>query len=273
MTDPISFTGRPAVVCSICLQSKTSLPSPRQLDWMATIEMAQCVISSVSSLHVPPRDECERGGVPKPPAHEMGSFTPAQRPGGPADLVAHAVSPICTRPASTCSFGPSRTDAQKSPHPLAFHPQKMPIPPPTPNDVSLERPRNASCWIGSEYHGVFPRSYSGHCPSSWSSTSSSLLLRSCIHTVCLHLASQESRHITRSHTDFGETLARYSGQVTKLLSVAPVPLLHSFDRAEWHSTYIQWLSKKYLHQRKKCAHEPRLNSPGPPSRDLRRTSG
>lgn len=78
----------------------------------------------------------------------------------------HAVSPICTRPTSTCSFGPSRTEAQKSPHPLAFHPQKTPFPPPTPNDVSLERPRNASCWIGSEYHGFFPRSYSGHCPSS-----------------------------------------------------------------------------------------------------------
>lgn len=63
--------------------------------------------------------------------------------------------------------------------------------------------------------------------------------------------------------------------MTKLLSVivTPVPLLHSFDRAEWHSTYIQWLSKKSLHQRKKCAHEPRLDSPGPPSRDLRTSSG
>lgn len=190
MTDPITFTGRPAVVYCTCLQSKLSLslPSPRtsnptELDCQST-EIAQCVISSLSSLHALPSDNCERGGVPKPPAHEMGSFTPAQRPGGPADLVAHAVSPICTRPTSTCSFGPSRTDAQKSPHPLAFHPQKMPIPPPTPNDVSLERPRNASCRIGPEDRGIFPRSYSGHCPSSWSSTSSSVLLRSCIQTVC-----------------------------------------------------------------------------------------
>lgn len=104
------------------------------------------------------------------------------------------------------------------------------------------------------------------------STSSSLLLHSCIQTVCIW--TWPARNRDDSHTDFGETLPLYSGQVTKLLSVIPgPPPLHSFDRAEWHSTYIQWLSQKYLHQRKRCAHKPWLDGLGPPYRDVRMTPG
>lgn len=42
------------------------------------------------------------------------------------------------------------------------------------------------------------------------------LTPTCIQMVGLYLASQKSRY---SHTDFGETLLRYSGQVTNLLSL------------------------------------------------------
>lgn len=53
------------------------------------------------------------------------------------------------------------------------------------------------------------------------STSSSLLLHSCIQTVCIW--TWPARNRDDSHTDFGETLPLYSGQVTKLLSVIPAP--------------------------------------------------
>lgn len=45
------------------------------------------------------------------------------------------------------------------------------------------------------------------------------LTPTCIQMVGLYLASQKSRY---SHTDFGETLPRYSGQVTKMLALIPV---------------------------------------------------
>lgn len=100
----------------------------------------------------------------------MGNFTPVQRPGGPADLVAMRSVRLARGLRPPAALGRAEQRAQKSPHPparsLIFHPQETPFPPPTPNDVSLERPRNASCWIGSEYRGIFPRSFSGHCPSS-----------------------------------------------------------------------------------------------------------
>jgi hypothetical protein len=135
----------------------------------------------------------------------------------------------------------------------------------------LGRPRNASCRIGSDYHGFFfPRSYSGHCP--W---------------AALHLLCSSSLLLQYVHTDVSvpgqstvETLTHRLrgiaseglGQVTKVLSVIPIPLCICLT-AGWHSTYIQWLSRKYLHQRKKSAHEPRLDNLAPPYRDLRMTSG
>lgn len=76
MTDPIAIT-QPDLQASIYPSSVRPLACPRSrpLDWQATTEMAQCVISSVSSLHVP-GDNCERGGVPNPPAHGWAASLP-----------------------------------------------------------------------------------------------------------------------------------------------------------------------------------------------------
>lgn len=109
--------------------------------------------------------------------------TPAQRPGGPCRSSRHAVSPICTRPTSILQLlGRAEKTQQQGkekgltrsrstiPRKHLFHPQR-------PMMSALERPRNASCRIGSDHHGLFPRSYSGHCPWAGVSTSSSLLLQ------------------------------------------------------------------------------------------------
>lgn len=94
-----------------------------------------------------------------------------------------------------------------------------------------------------------------------------------VHTdgLYLDLASQKSRRFSHRLWGNASTVFRSSDQIAVCDSRSSP--LHSFDRAEWHSTYIQWLSKKYLHQRKRCAHEPWLDGLGPPYRDLRMTPG
>lgn len=166
-----------------------------------------------------PGDNCSRGGVPKPPAHVWATFTPAQRPGGPADLVAmRSVRLLARGLLPPAALGRAEQRAQKSPHPparsLDFHPQKTPFPPPTPNDVSLERPRNASCWIGSEHHGIFPRSFSGHCPSSCAPLPPAYsYIRAYRRSVPGPVASQKSRQFT--HRLWGNAFAvfRSSDQI------------------------------------------------------------
>lgn len=153
--------------------------------------MAQCVISSLCSLQARSR----------PPVNAVACRTlrpideqPDSRTttGRACRSSRHAVSPICTRPTSTCSFGPSRTEHRKTLTRLRslHNPQKTPIPPPTPNDVSLERPRNASGWIGSECHGIFPRSYSGHYPSNCAPPPPAYSYVHAVLTVCTWPAGQ-----------------------------------------------------------------------------------
>lgn len=97
--------------------------------------------------------------------HVMGSSTPVRRPGGPADLVAHAVSPICTRPTSILQLWAEPNRCTEKASPARFPSPENTFSTPSASMMSvLERPRNASRRIGSESHGFFPRSYSGHCP-------------------------------------------------------------------------------------------------------------
>lgn len=114
---------------------------------LATTEMARCVISSVSRLPRTRRQLLTRWRADTS-GPWMGNSHSRTKAGRACRSSRHAVRPISTRSTSTCSFGPSRTEGTEKPSPacpLAFHPQKTPFPPPTPNDVSLERPRNASC--------------------------------------------------------------------------------------------------------------------------------
>lgn len=133
--------------------------------------MAQCVISAMSSLCFP-SGNCKRGGVPNPPGHGWATTSSLlvrsrTKAGRACRSSRHAVSPICTRATSSCSFGPSRTEHRKAlTRSLSIIPRKRLSHPRRPMMSVWRDPEMPQARLARNTTASFPRPFSGHCPSS-----------------------------------------------------------------------------------------------------------